>query len=40
MERVKEKMIGGKSKRKTRRRNRKGEKKRKRRLGDHGEVVG
>lgn len=30
MERVKEKMIGGKSKRKTRRRNRKGEKKRKR----------
>lgn len=39
MERVKEKMIGGKRKRKTMRRNR-NRKKRKRRLGDGGEVVG
>lgn len=39
MERVKEKMTGGKSTRKMRRRNRKREKKRKR-LGDGGEVVG
>lgn len=39
MERVKEKMIGGKRKRKTMRRNR-NRKKRKRRLGDGGAVVG
>lgn len=39
MERVKEKMIGGKRKRKTMRRNR-NRKKRKRRLGDGGAVGG